>query len=62
MQINIVVTVSDGFLQWNATFRHHYPFILSRDGLIDVHDDAVTLNNVGKLRQFAHGESHKLSG
>jgi hypothetical protein len=27
-----------------------------------VHDDAVTLNDVGKLRQFAHGESLKLSG
>ncbi len=30
---------------------------LSRDGLIEVRDDAVVLNDVGKLRQFAQGES-----
>jgi CRP-like cAMP-binding protein len=31
---------------------------LSRDGLIEVHDDAITLSDVGKLRQFAQGESN----
>ena len=30
---------------------------LSRDGLLEVHDDAVTLHDVGKLRRFAQGES-----
>ena len=30
---------------------------LSREGLIEVRDDAVILNDVGKLRQFAQGES-----
>jgi CRP-like cAMP-binding protein len=30
---------------------------LSREGLIEVRDDAVVLNDVGKLRQFAQGES-----
>ncbi|MGB5406314.1 MAG: Crp/Fnr family transcriptional regulator [Thiogranum sp.] len=33
---------------------------LSRDGLIDIHDNAVTLNDIGKLHQFAQGESFKL--
>ncbi len=33
---------------------------LSRDGLIAVQDNAVTLNDIGKLRQFAQGESFKL--
>ena len=31
---------------------------LSRDGLLEVHDDAIILNDVGKLRQFAQGESN----
>ena len=31
---------------------------LSRDGLLDVQDDAVILHDVGKLRQFAQGESN----
>lgn len=31
---------------------------LSRDGLLDVRDDAVILHDVGKLRQFAQGESN----
>ena len=30
---------------------------LSRDGLIEVHDDAVTLRDVSELRNFAHNES-----
>ena len=34
---------------------------LSRDGLIEVQDDAVKLNDIGRLSQFAHGESLKLS-
>ena len=31
---------------------------LSRDGLLEVHDDAIILNDVGKLRRFAQGESN----
>jgi CRP-like cAMP-binding protein len=30
---------------------------LSRDGFLEVHDDSVILHDVGKLRQFAQGES-----
>jgi CRP-like cAMP-binding protein len=29
---------------------------LSREGLIEVHDNAITLTDVGKLRRYAHGE------
>ena len=31
---------------------------LSREGLLEVHDDAVTLHDVGKLRRYAQGESY----
>jgi CRP-like cAMP-binding protein len=30
---------------------------LSREGLIEVHDNAITLSDVGKLRAYAQGES-----
>ncbi len=30
---------------------------LHKEGLIDVHDNAVTLNDVGRLKQFVHGET-----
>jgi len=33
---------------------------LSRYGLLEVHDDAIVLNDVGKLRQFATGESNSI--
>jgi len=33
---------------------------LGRDGLLEVHDDAIILNDVGKLRQFATGESNSI--
>jgi len=29
---------------------------LSRDGLIDVHDNAITLNDIGRLRRYSQGE------
>ncbi len=31
---------------------------LTREGLIQVHEDSVILNDVGKLRQFAQGEAN----